>query len=143
MKSMKIEQVVRNIDRRLDRVEQILPTLASKDELAAAIAPLATKEELRAAIAPLATREEMHTAIQAAVAPLATKQALEEAFQRSRSESRAFHEDLKNDIRLLGEGIVSVQRTLERMVRPRLDNHEQRSTGLELAGQPAPARRPR
>jgi hypothetical protein len=42
-----IEQHLENIDRRLTKVEQILPTLATKAELHAAIAPLATKEELR------------------------------------------------------------------------------------------------
>jgi len=130
MDVMGLEQLVRNIDRRLDKVEQILPTLA-------------TREELRAAIAPLATREELHAAIQVAIAPLATKHELEEAFQRSRSESRALYEDLKDDIRLLGEGIVNVQHTLEQMVRPRLDNHEQRITTLELAARPASARRRR
>jgi hypothetical protein len=36
-----------NLDRRLARVEQILPTLATKEELRLAIAPLATEEELR------------------------------------------------------------------------------------------------
>ncbi len=36
-----------NIDRRLDSIEQILPTLATKEELRLAIAPLATKVELQ------------------------------------------------------------------------------------------------
>ena len=45
-----------NLDRRLARVEQILPTLATKEELKA----LATKEELRSAIAPLATKDDIH-----------------------------------------------------------------------------------
>jgi hypothetical protein len=143
MDIMGLEQLVRNIDRRLDRVEQFLPTLATREELRAAIAPLATREELHTAIAPLATREEMHAAIKAAVVPLATKEELAEAFQRSRSESRALYEDLKDDIRLLGDGIVNVQQTLERMVHPRLENHEQRITALELGTRPAPARRPR
>jgi hypothetical protein len=44
-----------NLDRRLANVEQILPTLATKDELNT----LATKAELAAAIAPLATKAEM------------------------------------------------------------------------------------
>jgi hypothetical protein len=48
MEMPEIEQVVRNIDRRLERVEQILPTLATREELQAAIAPLATREEVRA-----------------------------------------------------------------------------------------------
>jgi hypothetical protein len=47
MPQLELEQVVRNIDRRLERVEQILPTLATRDELQAAIAPLATREEVR------------------------------------------------------------------------------------------------
>jgi len=68
-----------NIDVRLTRVEQILPGLATREELHAAIAPLATREELHAAIAPLATREEMHAAIAVAVAPLATREELHAA----------------------------------------------------------------
>ena len=35
-----------NVDRRLTKVEQILPTLATKEELRAAIEPLATKDDL-------------------------------------------------------------------------------------------------
>ena len=58
-----LHTTLRNIDVRLTRVEQILPGLA-------------TREELHAAIAPLATREEMHAAITAAVAPLATREEL-------------------------------------------------------------------
>jgi len=48
-----------NLDRRLAKVEQILPTFATKEELAATIAPLATKDELQAAIVPLATKDEL------------------------------------------------------------------------------------
>jgi hypothetical protein len=79
---------VRNIDARLMRVEQILPNLATRDDLQAAIAPLATRDELRAAIAPLATREELRAAVtplatrdelRAAVAPLATREEMHEA----------------------------------------------------------------
>jgi hypothetical protein len=139
MDAMSLEQLVRNIDRRLDRVEQFLPTLA-------------TREELRTAIAPLATREEMHAAIQEAIAPLATKdelQALERRLERriedeseqSRSQSRAFYEDLKDDIRLLAEGMVSGRRTLDEAIRPILGNHEQRIAALEAGRGPAPVRR--
>src|SRR5437764_11339149 len=69
-----LEDVVRNVNGRLGLVEQILPTLATREELRVAVAPLATRGEMhaaiQAAIAPLATREELHAAIQAAVAPL-------------------------------------------------------------------------
>ena len=55
MEDTMIATHLENLDRRLTKVEQILPTLATKDD----ILTLATKEELAAAIAPLATREEL------------------------------------------------------------------------------------
>ena len=158
MSRMDLEQVVRDTNRRLDRVEQILPTLptreeldgriaklATKEELQAAIAPLATKEELRAAVAPLATKEELR----AAVAPLATKEELgavkrdlealgqrldariTEESERSRRETRVLFESLKDDIRIVAEGVASVQTTIDQAIRPVLLNHEWRITTLE------------
>jgi len=171
MSRMDLEQVVRDTNRRLDRVEQILPTLptreeldgriaklATKEELQAAIAPLATKEELRAAIAPLATKEELRAAVaplatkeelRAAVAPLATKEELgavkrdlealgqrldariTEESERSRRETRVLFESLKDDIRIVAEGVASVQTTIDQAIRPVLLNHERRITTLE------------
>ena len=55
MDDVVIETHLGNLDRRLTRVQQILPTLATKEDLRS----LATKEELRAAVALLATREEL------------------------------------------------------------------------------------
>ena len=55
MDDIMIATHLENLDRRLARVEQILPTLATKDELKT----LATKAELQAAIAPLATKAEL------------------------------------------------------------------------------------
>ena len=47
-----ITPIVKNLDRRLANIEQILPALATRDEshvaLAAAVAPLATRDEVRA-----------------------------------------------------------------------------------------------
>ena len=43
MDVMELEAIVRNIDRRLSRVEQILPSLATKEDLKA----FATKDDLR------------------------------------------------------------------------------------------------
>ena len=51
MTATEMEEVLKNIDLRLTNVEQILPTLATKDDLKA----LATKEELKA----FATKEDM------------------------------------------------------------------------------------
>jgi hypothetical protein len=101
-----------NLDRRLTRVEQILPslatkedlrTLATKEDLRAAIAPLATKEELRAAVAPLATKEELR----AAVAPLATKEELREEGERSRRYMTMLIEHQNSKIELLAEHVLS------------------------------------
>jgi|RhiMetdeSRZDD1v2_1073273.scaffolds.fasta_scaffold430514_1 hypothetical protein len=58
-----LEETVKNIDTRVARIEQMLPTLATEEQLSAAIARLATKEELQAAIALLATKEELRAAI--------------------------------------------------------------------------------
>ena len=80
-----------NLDRRLANVEQILPQLATKEELRAAIALLATKEELQAAIAPLATRAELR--------------AEGERLQRHMD---IVGEALRSDIQLLAEHLASV-----------------------------------
>ena len=90
---------LKNIDRRLASVEQILPTLATKDELRV----LATKEELATAIAPLATKAEMRETIATAVAPLATQDGLDEL----RRHMNILHEDLRSDIRLIAEHMAS------------------------------------
>ena len=55
MDTAMIDEHLENIDRRLTTLEQILPTLATKDELKT----LATKAELQAAIAPLATKDDV------------------------------------------------------------------------------------
>ena len=47
MNLVQMKKRIKNIDRRLGRIEQILPTLTTKAELQAAIEPLATKVELR------------------------------------------------------------------------------------------------
>jgi hypothetical protein len=106
-----------NIEHRLDRIEQFLPTLASKEELrfeiANAIAPLATKEELRLAIEPLATKEELRLAIEPlatkeelrlAIEPLATKEELHDL----RRHMNVLFETLRADIQLLAEHVASL-----------------------------------
>ena len=87
-----IETRLENIEQRLTRVEQFLPTLATKDELSASVALLATREELRAAIAPLATKEE-----------------LREEFERSRRHMTMLIEIQNSKIELLAEHLLSSQ----------------------------------
>ncbi len=110
--------VLRNLDLRLERVEQILPTLSTKDELAAAIAQLATKAELAAAIAPLATRQE-----------------LREESNETRRHMRVLFESLQSDIRVVAEGVANISQKLGTHRHPdlirRLDGIDLRVTALE------------
>ena len=123
--------VLENLDRRTARIEQILPTLATKEELrtsiAEAVAPLATKEEL------LATGEELRSA-------------LREEGERTRRHFDVVAEGLRDDIRLIAEGHDTVQRGLEaqrketKAVRVDVDRLDVRVTRLEAE---RPTRRPR
>jgi hypothetical protein len=80
-----------NIDLRLGRVEQILPGLATKDDLRLAIAPLATKD----ALGPLATREDLTAlATQAELRALATKEDLAALATKAELRALATKEDL-------------------------------------------------
>ena len=93
-----------NIDRRLAKVEQILPTLATKDEIGLLATKqemrgLATKAELAVAIAPLATKAELA----AAIAPLATKEQIVEL----RRHMDVVGESLRSDIQLLAEHLAA------------------------------------
>jgi hypothetical protein len=87
MKPHEIEHVVRNIDRRLEQVEQILPTLA--------------------------TREELHAAIQAAVAPLATRAEMREEAIETRRHFDVVAESLRDDIRLIAEGQATLSQKFD------------------------------
>ena len=143
MDKQEMERVVSNLDHRVDRVEQILPTLATKDDLQAAIEPLATKAELQAAIEPLATKAELSTAIDRAVEPLATKAALNaaigkaveplatkaelqatkvnlgtaiaEAEQRMRTHFDVVTESLHDDVRLIATGMADLSQRMHQL----------------------------
>ena len=121
-----MEEVLQNLDRRVARIEQILPTLATKDELRSAIqeavAPLATKEELREAVAGLATKEELREAVaglatkeelREAVAGLATKEEVRAEGELTRAHFNAVAERLEEQIRLVAEGLLALTRQFE------------------------------
>jgi crotonobetainyl-CoA:carnitine CoA-transferase CaiB-like acyl-CoA transferase len=96
------------LDLRLTAVEQILPTLARKEDLRTAI---------EKAVAPLPTREEMRSAIEQAVAPLATRDELHRALRDEGAQTRRHFDvvagSLRGDIRLLAEGQVMRQQRVE------------------------------
>ena len=134
MDAREMEDVLRNLDRRTERIEQILPTLltrdeafsqlATKEELQAAVAPLATKEELRAAVAPLATKEELRAAVatlatkeelQAGLALCATKDELRAESSKTRRHMDVLVESVRDDIRILAEGVIALDRRVDRI----------------------------
>ena len=82
MNHTEMEERLRNLDRRVDRIEHILPTLPTKDDLQAAIEPLATKSELQAALV--------------------------ESEQRMRTHFDVVTESLRDDIQLIATGVASL-----------------------------------
>ena len=109
MEHNEMEGVHRNLDDRVDRIEQILPTLATKDDLQAAIEPLATKAELQAAIEPLATKAEL----QATKVNLGT--AIAEAEQRMRTHFDVVTESLHDDVRLIATGMADLSQRMHQL----------------------------
>jgi hypothetical protein len=69
MTPYEMEEQLKNLDARVNTIGQILPTLATRQDLRDEVARLATKEELRQEVAKLATKEELRDE----VAKLATR----------------------------------------------------------------------
>jgi ribosomal 50S subunit-associated protein YjgA (DUF615 family) len=86
MDDLMIAEHLENLDRRLARVEQILPTLATKDDLKT----LATKEELREE----GERSRRHT---------------DEVGERARRHMDVVAESLRSDIQLIAEHVASTR----------------------------------
>jgi hypothetical protein len=106
--------------------------LATKKELTAAVELLATKAELAAAVEPLATKKELT----AAVEPLATRNEMREEGERTRRHFDVVAESLRDDIRLIAESQVSLQKggkQDKREIDGILKTHEKRIGGLEAA----------
>ena len=102
MRMEQMEQRFENLERRVDRVEQILPTLATRDDLQAEIEPLATKAELRAAIEPLATKAELRDLRTDVLARISDSE------QRMRTHFDVVTESLRDDIKLIASAFDSL-----------------------------------
>ena len=113
-----MEQRVNDLDRRVGHVEQILPTLATKADLEAMRADLeaAIAGAIADATEPLATRTELHAAIADAIEPLATRAelraAIAESEERTRTHFDVVGESLRDDIRLIAEGLAALTQRL-------------------------------
>ena len=88
-----MEILLKNIDARATRIEQILPTLATREVLAA----------LAARMDGLATKEE--------IAKLATRAELREGLAEVRRHALILHEQVRSDIQLLAEHIAGLGRS--------------------------------
>ena len=101
-----VEDVLRSLDQRVGRIEQILPTLATKDE----IRNLATKDEIR----NLATKDEIRNLVtKDELARYATKEDLLAEGRRTRAHFDAVAERLESQIRVIAEGLMSLNRRFE------------------------------
>jgi len=120
-----LEHRVENVERRLTSVEQILPTLATKTDLADLRTALKAdwKVDLDAAIAPLATKAEVKADIQAEGA-------------QTRRHFDVVAEGLHSDIRMIAEGLVALQARGDAQhadIRGVLDQHDRRLMRLEAS----------
>ncbi len=119
MDPMEAENLLRKLDHRVQNIEQILPTLATKEELQAAVARLATKEELAAAIAPLATKAELAA-----------------EGERTRRHFDVVAERMHEEVRLIAESHVGLEAKVRRErkdVAEILAGHDKRITRLEAS----------
>jgi hypothetical protein len=95
----------KNINVRLDRIEQILPTLATKDDLKG----MPTRDDLKgfltqADVTWLATKDDLKA--------FATKVELKAESQETRRYMKILVEDLRGDIKLIAEGLADTNRRL-------------------------------
>ena len=89
-----VESMVRNLNDRVTRVEQILPTLATKRDLE----PLATKvDDLKAEFE--ATKIELKSEMKA-------------LFEEARRHALVLHEDLKSQVGMIAEHLAEVMSRL-------------------------------
>lgn len=133
-----METVIKNLDHRVEGIEQILPTLATRAELQAAIAPLATREEMRAAIreavAPLPTRDEMHATIRSESER--TRTYIDQRVDETHTFMKVLTETVRDDIRLLAEGQVGLREQIAELrteVKAEIKGLDQRVTRLEAS----------
>ena len=122
MEHAEIEQKLMDLDHRVDRIEQILPTLLTRDEFKTAMETVATKEDLRNLRAE--TKSELE----------ALRSEMQGAFLKHSSEIRRHFdvvaESLRGDIRLIAEG--------HSYVLGRLDRIDQRLDTIERQQPPPP-----
>jgi len=114
MQASRIEQRTENLERRVDRIEQVLPTLATKADLKA------TEERMQTHVAGAIERSEqrMQTHVAGAIADAIERserrmqthvtKAIAESEQRTRTHFDVVAESLRDDIRLVAEAVAAL-----------------------------------
>ena len=103
-----MEPRLRKLDQRVERIEQLLPTLATTNDLQAAIEPLATKAELQAALAWAERR--MRTHFDVATESLhADFRLIAEGLAVLSQKVDHHHDELKNDIAGVDRRLMRVE----------------------------------
>jgi hypothetical protein len=119
-----MEALIKNVNARLARVEQILPTLATKEDLRGLatrkdlrefatkrdLRGLATKDELRG----LATKDELRAMIEEM---RATKEDLRTEIRDSRRENSDRYTSLRADVELLAASLVEQMQLLAEVIK--------------------------
>ena len=116
-----LDQRVENLEHRVATVEQMLPTLAPKADLAES--RNATKADLDAAIAPLATKADVKAEVKA-------------DGEQTRRYFDVVAEGLRAEIRLLADGHTATQASINAMrtdITRILDRHDRRLMRLEAS----------
>ena len=114
MSPVDVLDMVKKLNRRLSAVEQILPTLATKEDLKAFatkedLKAFATKEDLKA----FATKEDLKTyPTRKDLEAYPTRVEMEEKFEEAKRFALVLHEDLKSDIALIAEHLADVMTRL-------------------------------
>jgi hypothetical protein len=80
MNATEMEDVLKNLDRRLTNVEQILPTLTTKVDLKEALQAYPTKQDLKEALTAYATKDDLKV--------FATKEDLKQGLSDVREEMK-------------------------------------------------------
>ena len=107
--AMEFERRLKNLERQGEQMQQILPTLATKEDL------LATKEELRtdleARIATLATREYVDTLF------ALTRREVKEEAEQTRRHFDIMYERMRDEVKVIAEGYVVTKERVEELDR--------------------------
>jgi hypothetical protein len=98
MAAAEMEEVPKNLDRRLTDVEQILPTLATKEDLKA----FATKEDLKA----FATKEDLKA--------FATKEEMKELFSEAKRHALMLFEQTQKQLEIIAAHVADISQRLPR-----------------------------